>query len=130
MISDFRQSLMAWLSSYRRHAPRNLILVTDGFDLDPAEFYATSLPQNAQMELRSYITQSTLGTTAAKLGETLAAGAWTTVSIPSDNNADGWVDDASVSAIGRVHVFSKSTPGVGAKAFLIRPLDPLNAIAE
>src|SRR5688572_8019430 len=35
LITSFRESLMAWLSSYRRHSPRNLLVVTDGFDLDP-----------------------------------------------------------------------------------------------
>ena len=128
MISDFRDSLMGWLSSYRRHVPRNLILVTDGFDLDPIEFYGPSLSPGAQAELRNYLMQSNLGASAARLGQTLAAGAWTTLSIPSDNNADGWVDDASVSAIGRVH--SGSSSGTSPKAFLVRPRDPLNAVAE
>src|SRR5687768_1785753 len=35
LINSFRGSLMTWLSSYRRHVPRNLLMVTDGFDFDP-----------------------------------------------------------------------------------------------
>ncbi len=130
MISDFRDSLVAWLSSYRRHTPRNLILMTDGFDLDPVEFYGKSLPPQEQMELRSYVSQSTLGNTSERLARSLASGAWTTLSIPSDNSSDGWVDDATVSAIGRVHASISAHPTTNPKAFLIRPLDPLHAVSE
>ncbi len=130
LINSFRESLMTWLSSYRRHVPRNLLVVTDGYDLDPVEFYAASSTNSAQMDLRAYVSQSTLGDSAERMAQTLAAAAWTTVSIPSDNNADGWVDDATVSAIGRVHASLNRQQGGTTKAFLIRPLDPLNAIAE
>src|SRR5688572_12553053 len=130
MITSFRESLMAWLSSYRRHSPRNLLIVTDGFDLDPTEFYGGLSSKKAQMELKTYVSQSTLGTTATRMAESLAGGAWTTVSIPSDNNADGWVDDSTVSAIGRVHAGTVEKRNASPRAFLIRPLDPLNTIAD
>ena len=130
LIASFREGLMSWLSSYRRHVPRNLIMVTDGFDLDPVEFYGSVASPAAQVELRTWVSQSTLGDSAAQMADLLAAGAWTTVSIPSDNNADGWVDDATVSAIGRVHATLNRRQSGTTKAFLIRPLDPLNQIAE
>jgi hypothetical protein len=130
LITSFRESLMTWLSSYRRHAPRNLLMVTDGFDLDPTEFYGGLSSSRAQIELRSYVSQSALAETAARMAQSLAGGAWTAVSIPSDNNADGWVDDASVSGIGRVHAGTIDRKNSSPRAFLIRPLDPLNTIAD
>ncbi len=130
LITSFRDSLMSWLSSYRRHVPRNLIMVTDGFDVDPVEFYGSLTNPSAQLDLRTWVSQSPLGSSAAQMADMLASGAWTTVSIPSDNNADGWVDDATVSAIGRVHATLNRRQSGTTKAFLIRPLDPLNAIAE
>jgi hypothetical protein len=128
LINSFRESLLTWLSSYRRHVPRNLLMVTDGFDVDPVEFYGTSATGPARTELRSFTSQ--LGESATRMAQTLAAGAWITVSIPSDNNADGWVDDATVSAVGRVHASLNRRESGITKAFFIRPLDPLNAIAE
>src|SRR5688500_13499235 len=128
-ITHFRESLMAWLSSYRRHVPRNLLLVTDGFDLDPVEFYGASASNTARADLRKYVSQSTLGVSADRMAEALSAGAWTTVSIPSDNNADGWVDDSTVSGIGRMGTYGKKSAG-SPKAFFYRPHDPLNNIAE
>jgi hypothetical protein len=129
LITHFRESLMAWLSSYRRHVPRNLLLVTDGFDLDPVEFYGASASNNARADLRKYVSQSTLGVSADRMAEALSGGAWTTVSIPSDNNADGWVDDSTVSGIGRMGSLGKKPVG-SPKAFFYRPHDPLNNIAE
>jgi hypothetical protein len=130
MISDFRQSLTAWLSFYRRHIPRNLMLVTDGFDVDPVEFYESSLTPQTKMSLRGESSHSTLAESAARMARMLAAGGWTTVSIPSDNNADGWVDDATVSGIGRMHGGSGTSKSSSPKGFLIRPLDPLRIVAE
>lgn len=130
MISDFRDSLIAWLSSYRRHVPRNLLMVTDGFDLDPVEFYGASAPNSALMELRTYVSQTTLGSSAGRMAEALVAGAWTTISIPSDNYSDGWVDDSTVSGIGRANASHGKKPVGAPKAFFVRPHDPLNAIAE
>jgi hypothetical protein len=130
MINSFRESLMSWLSSYRKHTPRNLLLVSDGFDLDPAEFYGGLSSGKAQAELKNLVSQSSLGSTGSKLAEALAAGAWTAISIPSDNNADGWVDDSTVSAIGRVHAGTVNKRNTSPRAFLLRPLDPLNAIAD
>jgi hypothetical protein len=131
MISDFRQSLLAWLSFYPRHVPRNLLLVTDGFDVDPVEFYASSsLASETKMALRGDDSHSTLAEASARMARWLAAGGWTTVSIPSDNNADGWVDDATISAIGRMHGGSGTQKNSSPKGLLIRPLDPLRSIAE
>jgi hypothetical protein len=130
MISDFRQSLMAWLSLYRRHVPRNLLLVTDGFDVDPVAFYGGSLRAGVKMALRGYVSQSTLAESAALMATTLATGGWTTLLIPSDNNADGWVDDASTSGIARIHAGTVSDRNSSPKALLIRPLDPLGIVAD
>jgi hypothetical protein len=130
MISAFRESLLSWLSSYPRHVPRNLLMVTDGFDVNPVEFYGSVASSSTRTELRTVVSQSALGESATRMGQLLAAGAWTTVSIPSDNNSDGWVDDASTSAIGRVHGSVLGRAAGRPKAFLYRPLDPLHLIAD
>jgi VWFA-related protein len=130
MINRFRTNLMTWLSNYRRYSPRTLVMVTDGFDLDPLQFYAPNLARNDELTLRSYVTQAALGESSQKLARALASAGWATVSIPSDNNADGWLDDASSSSIGRVHKNTTGPAQKGPRAFLYRPLEPLDEAAE
>jgi hypothetical protein len=130
LISRFREQLTTWVSSYSRHVPRNLLLVSDGFDVDPLEYYTSVAPGAAQVDLRTYVAHSRLGETAQRLSKVLASGAWTTSSFPSDNNADGWADDSTVSGVGRIHGTMAKKPNSSPKAFLIRPHDPLLLIAE
>ncbi len=129
-ISNFRDSLVAWLSSYPRRVPRNLLMVTDGFDLDPAEFYGEAASPTVRLALKSYVSSAQIGGSAARMAEMLVAGAWTSVLIPSDNYNDGYVDDTSTSGIGRVGGARYVKPMGNPKAFFYRPHDPLNAMAE
>lgn len=130
LVNRFRNNLLTWVSNYRRHIPRTLVVVTDGFDVDPLEFYSQDLNQTDDMELRTHVAQQAGAESATRMAATLAASGWTTLAVPADYAfSDGWVDDASTSAIGRVHK-SATTPGKqGAKALLYRPIDPLHVMA-
>jgi hypothetical protein len=131
LIKRFRSDLLTWVSNYRRHIPRTLVVVTDGFDIDPLEFYSADLNQGDEMNLRTHVAQHSLSESATRLAETLAASGWTTISVPADNAfSDGWVDDASTSAIGRVHRSTTTPKQKGSKALLYRPIEPLGVIAE
>lgn len=127
LISRFRTGLLTWLSSYRRHVPRALLMVTDGFDVNPLDFYTGHLTKADQITMRSHITQTALSESTDRMAYTLAAGGWSTISIPGDHSSEGWVDDSSHSGMGRAHDLSRrSTP----RAFLSSPLEPLNGIAD
>jgi VWFA-related protein len=132
LINRFRTNLVTWMSNYRRHLPRTLVVVTDGFDLDPLDFYSVNLNQGDEMGLRTHISQQALAKSANMMAGALAASGWTTLSVPADVSfADGWKDDASTSAIGRVHG-SATKPRAGDKghkALLYRPIDPLHVLA-
>jgi hypothetical protein len=131
LISRFRRNLVSYLSNYNRYAPRTLIMVTDGYDLDPLEYYSAYLNKNDDMELRSYVTQAALGDSAAQLARSLATAGWMTVSVQGDAFSDRWIDDASsMTSMGRVHQFSLAQPQTGARAILFRPADPLKKVAE
>ena len=131
LITRFRRNLITWLSNYNRYAPRTLIMVTDGYDLDPLEYYTSYLNKSDDMELRSYVTQAALGESAAQLAKSLATAGWMTVSVQGDASSDRWIDDAaSMSSVGRVHQFSLAQPQMGARGVLIRPADPLRKVAE
>ena len=125
LVSRFRRNVLAWLSNYGRHAPRTLFMVTDGYDLDPLEYYSSNLNKGDEMELRTYVSQAGLKDESAKMAKALATAGWVTVSVQSSTVTDGWIDDASSSGVGRVQKFTLSNPQAGPKALLVRPIDPL-----
>jgi hypothetical protein len=132
LIARFRTNLALWLGSYSRHVPRALFVASDGFDLDPVEFYAAALAPAEQVFLSSYVQQSQLGPSMDWLGQALAAGGWTTMGVPGWIDMGTWLDDTSVSGVGRAHAFVADTADVrsGTKSLVYRPLDPLHAMAE
>ncbi|HEV7243152.1 MAG TPA: hypothetical protein VGQ36_28255 [Thermoanaerobaculia bacterium] len=129
LVNRFRQNLMTWLSNYSRYAPRTLIMVTDGYDLDPVEYYSSNLKKEDEMELRNYVAQSGLSESSAKMAKSLATAGWMTVSVMGDTLTTGWIDDASTSSVGRVHKFILSNPQSGPRAILLQPTDPLTDMA-
>jgi VWFA-related protein len=129
LVNRFRKNLIGWMSNYGRYAPRTLFIVTDGYDLDPLEYYSANLNKGDQMELQSYVSQAALKDASGKMARALASAGWATVSIQGSTIMDGWIDDASTAGAGRVQKFSLSTPQTGARAVLIRPIDPLMEVA-
>jgi VWFA-related protein len=132
LIARFRANLVNWLSTYRQHVPRMLFVVTDGFDLDPLEFYGANLQPKEKAALQSYVGQSRVGQSMEWTSQALAAAGWMTVSMPGDTNLGGWIDDASGSGAGRVRSSNNlnTPPSTGRKSLVYRPLDPMNQMAD
>ena len=132
LIARFRTNLVNWLSTYRRHVPRMLFVVTDGFDLDPLEFYGANLQPREKTALQNYVGQARVGQSMEWTSQALAAAGWMTVSMPGDTNLSGWIDDASGSSVGRLR--SSNSPNMqvlaGRKGLVYRPIDPLNQMAD
>jgi len=126
-----RQDVMlTWTSRYQEPGrPHALLVVTDGYDLEPYEFYGR--PDGVRdTDLRA------LGSAAhqAEIAQALAANGWTILSF-----APGWMNnggsptfDVSNAGRGRVNDFLKSPNGgiVSPNALNIHPLDPLRTLAE
>jgi hypothetical protein len=130
IINRFRRNLVSWMSNYSQYAPRTLMMATDGFDVDPVEYYSASLNKGDELELKSYVSQAALKDSSAKLARTLAVAGWRTVSIVGNSSSDGWVDDASSGSPGRVHKNNFAAPQAGPRSILIRPADPLREVAD
>lgn len=130
IINRFRRNLLSWMSNYGHYAPRTLMMVTDGFDLDPLEYYSASLNKGDELELKSYVAQAALKDNSAKLAKTLATAGWRTVSIQGDSPTSGWLDDASTNAVGRVHKSAFAQPQSGPRSILFRPAEPLQEVAD
>jgi len=133
VLMFFRTSLLKWLSSYGRYSPRALIMAMEGFDLDPLTFYGDSIGIDAQMELQRYIDQAQLGDAVNRTGQALAAGGWTTISVPGSLGA-GWIDDTAMSGNGRIRTYLITGEAQdlrpGPRSFVYRPLEPLTVMAE
>lgn len=130
IIGRFQHGIESWLSRYRRRGPRALLLVTDGFDLDPVDFYAFTLTSQQQDRVRTYVQRSQFAASIDNLAHAIAAGGWTTLAIPGDSSAGaGWFQDASVSGTG-IRALSGMSNQPMPPAFLVRPLEPLRGIAD
>jgi len=127
-ISHFRKNLIGWLGAYGRHTPRTLLLVTDGFDVDPFEFYRERLYYKDRESEGSLEEVARISDTVNLTGQGLASAGWTTISIPGDSNADlAWSDDASRNSTGRIHQLSSS---VNRNQVVRQPLQPLLNFAD
>jgi VWFA-related protein len=131
LINRFRRNLIAYLSNYSRYAPRTLIMVTDGYDLDPLEYYSANLNKGDELELKSYVVQAALSDASTKMSKSLATAGWVTVSVQGDTLTDGWIDDpASTTGQGRIHKNAVSQPQGGPRGVLLRAIEPLKEVAE
>jgi len=130
LIHRFRRHLVAWMSNYGRYAPRTLMLVTDGYDLDPLEYYSSHLNKGDELELKSYVHQAGLSDSSTKMATALATAGWTTVSVQGNSFSDGWIDDASTQGAGRLHKSTSAQPIGGPKSIFFRPMEPLRQVAD
>ncbi len=130
LVNLFRRNLASWLSSYRRHSPRMAIVVTDGFDLDPVNFYVTESGRNPmdQALLRATAFGAELATGTSDLAKALAGGSWIISSVPGQMDMGMTVDDASTWGIGRV-TGPVAVGRLGAKALVELPMSPLMVLA-
>lgn len=133
VIMFFRNSLLNWLSSYGRYSPRALIMAMEGFDLDPLTFYSDTVGVDEMMALQNYVDQTRFSDSMNRTGQALAAGGWTTISVPGDVQS-GWLDDTAMSGTGRIRSYLITGEAAdmrpGPRAFVYRPLEPLHVVAE
>jgi hypothetical protein len=133
VLMFFRTSLLKWLSSYGRYSPRALIIAMEGFDLDPLTFYSDTVGIDELMTLQNFVDQAQLGDAVNRTGQALAAGGWTTISVPGSIGA-GWIDDTAMSGVGRIRSYLITGEAQdlrpGPRSFVYRPLEPLAVMAE
>jgi Ca-activated chloride channel family protein len=125
-----QDAMLTWTSRYQEPGrPHALLVVTDGYDLEPLDFYARPDGER-DTELRG------LGSAAhqAEVAQALAAGGWTILSFAPGwmNNAGSPTFDVTNAGRGRLNDFVKSPKGgiASPNALNIRPLDPLRTLAE
>jgi VWFA-related protein len=120
LSTRFQRNLFGWLSRYPRHEPRALVLISDGFELDPGPFYLRATRDAAVvMSVQSELAQRGVSAANARAGALLAAAGWMTVSIPGAMGGGGdWSDEAARSTGGRIREFTGENPTKVESAYL------------
>lgn len=137
LLARQRTLLLDWLAlTERPRRARALILVSDGFDLDPSEFYASYLRDATQAaSLTQELRGMGSGAPFEQLARTVAAAGWQVLPVSLSQPGAQSANAAEVSGRSRYRGFTRGArseaPGSGLSSFLLRaPLDPLRTLAE
>ena len=92
LLRERQDQLVGWASAQPRRGPRVLLLVTDGFDLDPLDFYGEHLETSAwRAALRETDAALVFETAVRDTARALAALGWTVLPLtvaPSERDAE------------------------------------------
>lgn len=139
LLARSRALLVDWLAlSERSRRPRALLLVSDGFDVDPGEFYLSYLRDTSLASgLESELAKMSAGPAFEQMTRTIAASGWQVVAISLGQPGAQSATSAEQSGRGRFRGFtgggtgSSEATGTGLSAFLLRaPAGPLRTAAE
>ena len=130
-----QDEMLSWTAAHLAEGPRALLLVNDGYDLDPRDFYAGGVDGQTAAELNSTLQDYSSVGQFQEMTRTIAADGWTCLNLAFGNpGATFGVAAAEVSGKGRMGLTSDRFSGDVATslptALAIRPLDPLRNLAE
>ncbi|HEX2252760.1 MAG TPA: VWA domain-containing protein [Thermoanaerobaculia bacterium] len=126
--------LLGWAAEDLTAGPKTLLLVSDGFDLDPMEFYASSLSDPTLIaSLAGEAHQQNAAAGFDDLVQALAARGWVTVNV-----APGGLEPATTMAaettgrgrMGEIMAGSEDAVAQLPSSLVLHPLQPLNVLAE
>jgi VWFA-related protein len=137
LLSRQRAALLDWLALVERpRRPHALVLVSDGFDVDPSEFYVsylrdTTLASGLQSDLQPLNSAAPF----EQMSKTVAASGWQVVAVSLSQPGAQAATDAGQVGRGRFRgetIDQRSgTQGIGLSSFLLRaPIDPLRTVVD
>lgn len=132
MVRSFQRNLLDWTARYPRNRQRALMLISGGFEYDPAAYYF-SFAQGSKdaQKAREEFSQQEIGNQVARMARTLAASSWTMISVDAPTGAgDQWIDDGGRSGIGRIRNLRTDDRGPGMTFTGTRTRDPLLEFAD
>lgn len=132
MAQRFRRNLLEWMARYPQQRPRALMIVSGGFEYDPANYYfGFAQGSRDAQKAREEFSQYDLGSPIAQMAKALAASSWTTIAVDAPTGAgDQWIDDSGRSGIGRIRNLRTDDPGPGSAFSNSRTRDPLLEFAD
>jgi len=136
LLSGQQDDLLAWAADYLASGPRSLLLINDGYDLDPRDFYLQGIEDlRMRSELDSLLQTYSPLKRFRELSRVLAAKGWVCVNLALGNLGSGFdTFSAEVSGKGFIgDVAGRGGPDAGGDLpgqLFYRPLDPLKTLAE
>jgi VWFA-related protein len=128
--------LVTGLAARSLPGAKSLLLINDGWDLDPRDFYLAGSPSGANdffADLSADVSGTEGGAPIDTLGRLLAASGWVGISVASGALEAGVTVSAELSGRGRLgEIMSGGEDSISElpSALVYRPLAPLRAIAE
>ena len=141
LLDRQRTFLLDWLAGYGGGKPRALLLVNDGFDEDPRDFYLHGIDsQRLEAELRGELEKVSSGPDTEELNRILAAHGWTVMPVALGGLAATDVADAATAGRERYRAFAQDryavssgrgfTASTSPSSLLVAPLSPLLDLAD
>ena len=130
------RTLARWIAAYG-HAPASaVLLVSDGYDLTPADFYIRSTAmQAAELQLNQELVHYRLDALTESLAREIAAHGWTSLSLALGASGSDAVD-ASMAyrdrfrSIGEASDFGYDASAIAPSSVLERPTEALQLVAS
>ncbi|MCP4201439.1 MAG: hypothetical protein GY769_05830 [bacterium] len=133
IIQARRDLLLSHLARYRAKSPRALILVSDGYDVDPRDFYLAGVEERLESRLSPELQELAFGSLTEEMARVLVGSNWTIVGVALGELGAGMAAPASESGTSVVQDAGSGqrTSSLGAARFLMsRPLEPLLQLAR
>ncbi|HMB53261.1 MAG TPA: hypothetical protein VKU40_08090, partial [Thermoanaerobaculia bacterium] len=130
-----QDAMLTWVSSHLGSGPRALMLVNDGYDLDPRDFYSAGVEGSRMTaEINSTLQDYSPQDQFQEMARSIAAAGWTCVNL-AFGSLDATFNTASaeVDGKGRMGVISGATGELASALptqLATRPLDPLRNLAD
>jgi Ca-activated chloride channel family protein len=136
LLTRRRDLLLTGLAARGLPGAKALLLVNDGWDLDPRDFYLAGSPGGATdffADLSADVSGEEGGAPIEALGRALAASGWVGITVASGALEAGVTVSAELSGRGRLgEIMSGGEDSLSElpSALVYRPLEPLRAIAD
>ncbi|MCP4201438.1 MAG: hypothetical protein GY769_05825 [bacterium] len=133
VIDHQRDLLLEHLAVYPASGPRALLLVSDGFDSDPRDFYLAGVPEEIRSGLSTELMEASFGPMTDRMARLLAASGWTTLSLALGDLQANLSGAASERGRSISHSFNagERSPSESLPRFLLSaPLEPLAKLAD
>lgn len=138
LLESQQDRMLAWAAAQLATGPRALVMINDGYDLDPRDYYLGGLSTDTRLfsELGGLLQEDATALRLHDLAKALAATGWVTVNVALGSDSASGSYGADVDGRGRVGMMlsennqRSDTPTGLPDRLVYRPLDPLAVLAE
>lgn len=138
LLENQQDRLLAWAGAQLATGPRAVVLINDGYDIDPRDYYLGGLNTDSRLfsEYGGTLQEDATALRLLDVAKTLAASNWVAINVALGGDTAAGSYGAEVDGRGRVGMMLSEnnqrgdTPTALPERLVFRPLDPLVALAE